>query len=126
MEMKALPEKQQHRTADGQDIHLLAYSLYRMANRLAILPFKFYYWQNEVWEFENPPHKARVYLNMNSTCRGYKRFNPELGTYGDFGEVYDAHGVFMGFVVRHDRDLYMLLPAFNYKGQWKTCFVEIK
>jgi len=125
MEMKALPEKKQHRTLDGQDIDLHAYSLYGLANHLAVLPFKFYHWQNEVWKFESPPHKARVYLNMGSTCLGYKRFDPELGTYGDFAELYDSHGVFMGFAVRIDRDVYFPLKAFNYNGQWKTCFVEI-
>lgn len=62
---------------------------------------------------------------MNSTCREYKRFDPELGTYGDFAEVYDSDGAFMGFVVRIDRDLYVPLPAFNYKGQWKICFLGI-
>lgn len=55
MEMKVLPEKEQHQTVDGQDIDLHAYSLYRLANHFAILPFKFYHWQNEVWEFESPP-----------------------------------------------------------------------
>jgi hypothetical protein len=80
MELQALPEKEHHQGLDGQDINLHYYSVYALTNYHAILPFKFYHWQNEVWEFQNPPHKSRVYFNIDSVCRNRKRFEPELGT----------------------------------------------
>lgn len=117
--IQSLPIKEHHETLDGQIIELESYRVYALANYLAIVPFKFYHWKSEIWSFEVPlAHKARVYFNLDSTCLVRKRGDPKLGTYGDFAELYDSHGLFMGFVVRIDQDLYIPIKAFNYRGTW--------
>lgn len=107
-EVDSKPEKSYIIGLNGEKIGLELYRSYSKVDILAIMPDRFYYWENEIREVEDRnsdgrivEHKIRIYWNFCSSCGCPGEFNTKndpQAKFGDFAEIYDENDRFMGFV----------------------------
>jgi hypothetical protein len=127
-EMKSLPEKSEITMLDGEVVNLHLFDFYPELNFRAFVPPKFYYWDSEVIEFDakGPPpsrekvtYKARIYWSPASMCNcenlDTAKTSPAETTCGDFAEIYDINGKFMGFIRYIGDGQYIPMRYINYE-----------
>lgn len=127
-DLKFLPEKSEMTMLDGEVVNLHLFDFYPKLNLRAFVPPKFYYWDSEIIQFEakGPPpseekvtYKARIYWSPASMCNckdiQTARNDTAETTCGDFAEIYDINGKFIGFIKYIGDGLYIPMKYINYE-----------